>query len=290
MPVMSIISCKIMQDEIVWILENDSSVDEIIVVENENIREFSGKLKRVNLQHKILPIENIPLLSEINSERDKNIESDENNESAKISERDKYTVLIYLMELGLHKNPKELKNKVYRTVETLKPFSSGILVFYGLCGNVLGNIEKDFDGNSFPCPVRILKDRKHRIVDDCIGATVGGVDNYLSLLKSVSDAGTYLFTPMYSKGWRELIELDKLHKDPAKALKMMKKTHEMIGYKRVAKINTGLGYTENFDDAIREFAELFDFEILEFNNGNQEVFEDCYGKMKVEIDNGGSVD
>ncbi|TFH05329.1 MAG: DUF1638 domain-containing protein [Methanosarcina sp.] len=279
MPVMSILSCKIMQDEIVWILENDSSVDEIIVVENENIREFSGKLNKVNLQHKILPIENIPLLSEINSEYDKNSERDEN------SECEKYTVLVYLMELGLHKNPKELKNKVYKTVETLTPFSSGIVVFYGLCGYVLWNIETDFEENSFPCPVRILKDRKHRIVDDCIGATVGGMDNYLSLLKSVGDAGTYLFTPMYSKGWREFIELDKLHKDPAKALKMMKKTHEIIGYKRVAKINTGLEYTENFDDAIREFAELFDFEILEFNNGNQKIFEDCYGKMKVEIEN-----
>jgi len=274
-----------MQDEIVWILENDSSVDEIIVVENENIREFAGKLNKVNIQHKILPIENIPLLSEINSEYDKNSERDKNSECEKNSKCGKYTVLVYLMELGLHKNPKELKNKVYETVEVLVPFSSGILVFYGLCGNVLGNIEKDFEGNSFPCPVRILKDRKHRIVDDCIGATVGGMDNYLSLLKSVGDSGTYLFTPMYSKGWREFIELDKLHKDPAKALKMMKKTHEIIGYKRVAKINTGLEYTENFDDAIREFAELFDFEILEFNNGNQEIFEDCYGKMKVEIEN-----
>lgn len=278
MPVMSILSCKIMQDEVVWILENDSSVDEIIVVENENIREFSGKLNKVNLQHKILPIENIPLRSEINSECDKNIGCEKNSKCGK------YTVLVYLMELGLHKNPKELKTKVYETVETLAPFSSGILVFYGLCGNVLGNIEKDFEGNSFPCPVRILKDRKHRIVDDCIGATVGGTDNYLKLLKSVGDAGTYLFTPMYSKGWREFIELEKLHKDPAKALKMMKKTHEIIGYKRVAKINTGLEYTENFDDAIKEFAELFDFEILEFNNGNQEIFEECYGKMKVEIE------
>ena len=117
----------------------------------------------------------------------------------------------------------------------------------------------------YDCPIRILKDRKQRIVDDCIGATVGGVDNYLKILKSVSDAGTYLFTPMYSKGWRELIELERLHSDPAKALKIMKKTHEMIGYKRVAKINTGLEYTENFDDSIREFAEIFDFEILEFN-------------------------
>ncbi len=265
MSTISIISCKIMQDEIIWILENDPSIDEIIVVENENIREFSEKLTKVNLQYKIRSLEDISSLSKIEGKCKK------------------YTVLIHLMELGLHINPKELKNKVYKIIGTLAPFSSGILLFYGLCGNVLGNVEKDFEDQSLPCPVRILKDKGHRIVDDCIGATVGGFDNYLRLLKSVSDSGTYLFTPMYSKGWRELIQLDKLHSDPSKALKIMKKTHEMIGYKRVAKINTGLTYTENFDESIRKFAELFDFEILEFDVGNQKVFENCYEELKVEI-------
>ncbi|MGB9941207.1 DUF1638 domain-containing protein [Methanosarcina sp.] len=265
MPTMSIISCKIMQDEIIWILENDSSIDEIIIVDNENIWEFVEKLDKVNLQYKVLSLEDISSLPEIKSECKK------------------YTVLIHLMELGLHRSPKELKIKVYETIKTLAPFSSGILLFYGLCGNVLGNVEKDFEHSSISCPVRILKDKDHRIVDDCIGATVGGFNDYLRILKSVSDAGTYLFTPMYSKGWRELIQLDKLNKDPAKALKLMKKTHEMIGYKRVAKINTGLEYTENFDASIREFAELFDFEILEFDDGNQKIFEDCYNELKVEI-------
>ena len=266
MPIMSIISCKIMQDEIIWILENDSSIDEIIVVENENIREFTEKLNKATLQYRTLSLEDTSSLPEIKTECKK------------------YTVLIHLMELGLHRSPKELKIKVYETIRTLAPFSSGILLFYGLCGNVLGDVEKDFGQNLISCPVRILKDKDHRIVDDCIGATVGGVNNYLRILKSVSDAGTYLFTPMYSKGWRELIQLDKLNSDPAKALKLMKKTHEIIGYKRVAKINTGLEYTENFDASIREFAELFDFEVLEFDDGNQKIFEDCYNELKVEIE------
>lgn len=266
MPIMSITSCKIMQDEIIWILENDPSIDEILVVENENVREFVEKLDKVNLQYKMLSLEEISSLPEMESECKK------------------YTVLIHLMELGLHRSPKELKIKVYETIDTLAPFSSGILLFYGLCGNVLGDVEKDFGVNSLSCPVRILKDKDQRIVDDCIGATVGGVKNYLRILKSVSDAGTYLFTPMYSKGWKELIQLDRLNSDPAKALKLMKKTHEMIGYKRVAKINTGLEYTENFDASVREFAELFDFEILEFDDGNQEIFEDCYNELKVEIE------
>jgi hypothetical protein len=66
-------------------------------------------------------------------------------------------------------------------------------------------------------------------------------------------------------------------------LKMLKKLHEMVGYKRVAKINTGLDYTENFDEAIREFADIFGFEILEFDVGSPKIFEDCYNKLKVEI-------
>lgn len=265
MPVMSIISCKIMQDEIIWILENDFSIDEIIIVENENVREFVEKLDKINLQYRILSLKEISSLPEIKSECKK------------------YTVLVHLMEFGLHRSPKELKIKVYETIKTLAPFSSGNLLFYGLCGNVLGELEKYFEYNSISCPVSIHKDKNHRIVDDCIGATVGGIDNYLNRLKSVSRADTYLFTTMGSKTWKGFIQVDKLNRDPTKALKLMKKTHEMIGYKRVAKINTGLKYTENFDEAIREFADILDFEILEFDDGNQKIFEDCYNKLKVEI-------
>ncbi|WP_282678896.1 DUF1638 domain-containing protein [Methanosarcina acetivorans] len=58
------------------------------------------------------------------------------------------------MEPELHRNPRELKNRVYENVENLSSFSSGILLFYGLCGNVLGNVEKDFERRAFPCPVR----------------------------------------------------------------------------------------------------------------------------------------
>jgi hypothetical protein len=168
MRVMIVISCKIMQDEIIWILENDSSIDEIIVVENENIWGFTEKLNKANLQYKMHSLEEISSLPEIKSECKK------------------YTVLVHLMELGLHRSPKEVKIKVYETIKILAPYSSGILLFYGLCGNVLGEVEKDFERSSISCPVRILKGKDHRIVDDCIGVTLGRFDNYLRKLKSVS--------------------------------------------------------------------------------------------------------
>jgi hypothetical protein len=48
------------------------------------------------------------------------------------------------MELGLHAVPKRLKSEVYQNVREMIPYSNGILIFYGFCGNVLGNIEEDF--------------------------------------------------------------------------------------------------------------------------------------------------
>ncbi|AKB25277.1 hypothetical protein MSMTP_1808 [Methanosarcina sp. MTP4] len=265
MAVMSILSCKILEDEILWILENDPSIDEIIVVENENSGEILDKMEKCGCTHKVFSLDEISEISQ-----------NDGNES------ENYTVLVCLLELGLHEWPEKLKNKVYETVEMLAPCSSGILLFYGLCGNVLGYVEKDFASRLPDCPVRILKDNSCKVVDDCIGATLGGSEQYLKVLKSVSDVGTYLFTPMFSIAWNEFVHLDKLHKDPEKALKMMKKTHEITGYGRVAKLNTGLSYTENFDDNIREFADTFGFEVMELE-GNQEIFDKCYRELRTEI-------
>lgn len=142
---------------------------------------------------------------------------------------------------------------------------------------------KDFEHSSISCPVRILKDKDHRIVDDCIGATVGGVKNYLRILKSVSDAGTYLFTPMYSKGWRELLDLNKLNKDPAKALELMKRPMKWLVTKELLRLILAQIHWK-FRRFYSGICKMFDFEILEFEDGNQEIFKDCYKELKMEIE------
>lgn len=63
---MTMISCKIMQDEIVWILERDPVIEEIIVVGNDNIEEFTGKLDKINIHYATLPLENISLMDSVN--------------------------------------------------------------------------------------------------------------------------------------------------------------------------------------------------------------------------------
>jgi hypothetical protein len=263
-PVLSIVSCKIMQDEIVWLLTNDSETNKIIIVENENISEFTEKLNEQNISYEITPFESISCVLE---------KYDEN----------KLTVIVNLLQLGLHAVPKKLRSEVYQSIREMIPFSNGILIFYGLCGNVLGNVEEDFCLEKDDCTVRILRDDE-RIVDDCIGATVGGGANYLKLLKSHSKEPAFFFTPMYASSWREILNIDKLHSNPEKALKMAKKVNDLAGYSRVAKVNTGLTYVKNIDEKIEEYAKLFGYSTFEVS-GTQEIFEKCYLSIKKEIVN-----
>jgi len=259
MPVLSILSCKILQDEIVWLLSNDSAIQNIVIVENENISEFSEKLDEQHTSYEIVPLEKIP----------KALESVDKNE---------FVVVINILELGLHVVPKELKFEVYQNIEKMTTFSDGILIFYGLCGNVLGSVEEDFCLEKDGCIVRILRDDE-RIVDDCIAATVGGCANYL---KEHSKEPAFFFTPMYTSSWRELVAPAKYHSDPEEALKMAKMVNDCAGYSRVAMVNTGLTYVKDIDEKMEEYAKLFGYSIFEIS-GSQEVFEKCYRSIKNEL-------
>jgi hypothetical protein len=254
---MTILSCKILQDEILHLLENDKSVDEIIVIKGKEEKEFIAKLDQFNFEYTNLELEDIPTISER-----KNTE--------------KFIVQIYFMELGLHEFPKTLQAGIYEIIKELTLYSDGILLFYGLCGNVLAKVEKDFADQEKSCPVRILKN-EGRIVDDCIGATLGGTEEYLKSLKQFSDIGTFFFTPMYAHSWRKIMRVDS--KESGQTIEMLKEMNKITGYKRVAKIQTCLPYTIGFDKTVEEFARIFDFEIVEIN-GNQVIFENCYNSMK----------
>lgn len=262
MPLLTIISCKVLQDEIIHILKNDSSVDNILVVDTGEQDYFLEKLHAQNLDYVVLDPEML-------APGTKSYRTDPGM----------YSVMVFMMELALHEFPRMLRDEVYKRINELSCYSDAILLFYGLCGNVFDKLDDDFSHLETLCPVRILKDDT-RTVDDCIGATLGGCGEYLAALKKFSSQGTFLFTPMYAHAWKEIMKIDP--DKPEKSIKMMKKVNEITGYARVAKVRTGLDYTENFDEKIKEFAEIFGFEILEIE-GKQDIFVSCYEDIKKEL-------
>lgn len=257
MPVISIIGCRMFEDEIMHLLESDPEIEKIVVVENNDCDGIRKKMLEAGIPHKVFPIEELPEKQEEKS----------------------LTLNIYMLELALHAIPENLKKTVYSKVRAMVPHSDGILLFYGLCGNVLGKVEEDF---RIPgCKVCILKEENGEIVDDCIGAVLGGRGRYLEVLKNCKGVGTFFLTPMWAANWREMIRTAGLSQDPDD-ISMSKLVFDCAGYKRVARINTGLTYEKEFEACVREFSTLFDFEITDLE-GTMKLVESCYATTKTSV-------
>ncbi|MDM7918349.1 MAG: DUF1638 domain-containing protein [Methanosarcina sp.] len=259
MPVMTIIGCRMFEDEIMHLLENDPEIKEVLVVENEDCAGIKRKMTEAGIAYSVIPLEEIPKKS---SGKEKGL-----------------TLIVYMLELALHAIPENLKKTVYSKVELMAPRSDGVLLFYGLCGNVLGKIEEDF--KDLDCRVCILKEENGEIVDDCIGAVLGGRKCYLEALKSCKGVGTFFLTPMWAVNWREMVRTAGLSQNPDD-ISMSKFVFDYAGYKRVARVNTGLAYEKDFDACVKEFSTLFEFEITNLE-GTLQLVENCYAKTKASV-------
>lgn len=257
-----VLNCKILQDEILYLIETDPEIKEITVIENGQHDEFIKKLDKIGRKYKTIPsFHSLPNIS--------------------TNSGDGFSIIIYNVELGLHSVPKKLKEYVYEILHQFSQKVNGIYLMYGLCGNVLGNVEKDFKD---VCPVVILKEADGSVVDDCVGATLGGRKQYLNLLKSFKSVGTFIYTPMFSHSpFADFFMYPKDRFSEEDIFNMNKMIIEASNYKRVGKLHTGLNYTENFDENINRIAKLYNLEVIELEGGNQKIFADCFNELKMKL-------
>lgn len=260
MPIISLIGCRMFEDEIVHLVEHDPLIDNLIVVENKDCGGLVKKLGDVGISYKLVP--------------EAGMQSECHDKCG-----DSYCFVINILEFALHAVPANLKSEVYQKVEEMASYSEGILLFYGLCGNVLGDVEKDL--GDLECKICILKEENGEIVDDCIGAVLGGRGAYLEHLKSFKGIGTFFLTPMWAANWGDMLVAGGFGKDPDD-IETSKFVFDAVGYKKVAKVDTGLHYEKKFDDIVKEFADIFDFDILNIE-GELNLIESCYRKFRNEV-------
>jgi hypothetical protein len=167
-------------------------------------------------------------------------------------------VIIWQKPVELHLIPCELRDDVLATMRLMEPACDVILVFYGLCGNAFRNFESLIQ--DFKVPVCSLTDHTGQMVDDCIGTAVGGVDDYLHLLRS--HPGSFYLTPMWASNWRRFFHDIRVIEDE-KNLDGARYVFQFMGYKDTFKLKTGLGDAEAFDRNVREFGESFDLKVGE---------------------------
>jgi hypothetical protein len=275
MPVLSIIACGMLEDELAYVLSSDKELAQLILVENSEHFGLQRKLKSLGCLPALIPLDRVG-----------EILIRENNQSLpailkplcyfnfikKISHKlenqhkPKVTVVANMLRLGLHANVEMVRVEVYRKIKEMSGFSDRILIFYGTCGHSLSNLEKDFQ--NLGCQLYFLKDEKGETVEDCISAALGGNDVYARALVNGDGEGTFYLTPMWASNWEEK------SKDNA-ILSSESDTKFLKLYGRAAKINTGLSYEPDFDKNVKDFARSFDLKIVELQ-GSKKIAQQSY--------------
>jgi hypothetical protein len=285
MPVLSIIACEMLEEELVYILSKDYDLDQLIVVENRQSFRFVRKLKARNCRFRLYPMDKVPfILKEVHSPISLKIPNllskrlfsgkIENNKNDNRKKGKRVTIVVNVLRLGLHIDSEILKSEVYRNLREMTTFSDGILIFYGKCGDSLKNLESDFEKQG--CPLYFLKDVNGKVADDCISVALGGNDTYSEVLKDGSGTGAFFLTPMWASSWKEMkSELTSSSDFDENYLKSPL-------YNKVIKINNEIFNGEEFDKDVLSFAHTYDMSIVEMK-GSIKVSKNSYMNAKNDI-------
>jgi Protein of unknown function (DUF1638). len=282
MPVLSIIACEMLEDELVYVLSKDHELNQLIVVENRQSLRFVRKLKSENCQPRIFPLDRIStFLEETNNSVSMNPLSlflkfpffEKIHQSIRKKNREKTTVVVNALKLGLHADCELLRSEIYQNIRKMAAFSDGILIFYGNCGHSLRNTEEDF--KDLPCSLHFLKDERGEIVDDCISVALGGNDNYAEVMQSGKGTGMIYLTPMWASSWKQMRTESNNTSDFNESFL---KKH----YRKAVKINNKISRKEEFDRNVLNYARTFNMSIVEME-GTVEIASKSYLNAKKEV-------
>ncbi|MCQ1536222.1 DUF1638 domain-containing protein [Methanosarcina sp. KYL-1] len=270
MRVIGIISCKIFEDEIVHLVEQDDEVDEVLIIKNESSEGIVRKLGEVGCPCREITLENVEAHRGL---REMHLEGGEG-----------LALVLNVLEIvGMGKRRTRLKLNVYEAVLRMSLFSDGLLLFYGLCGNMLKDLEEDF--GHLDCPLLFLRDAEGNLVDDCICATLGGKKAFVDTVKSFTGARTFMLTPMWAASWENMIVANGFARSLEK-LEESRMVFRAARYTQVAKIDTGLKYQLDFEARVQEFASYYDFNVREIEAAPV-LFERCYRELKCTVESAG---
>jgi hypothetical protein len=267
MPVLSIIACRMLEDELVHLLSADREVRELLLVDGRECLSLSGKLRAQNRPHLLLGLDQIAEHLQERQSRSGGIFSRRSAQP-----KADLVVVVSPLRLGLHADLELLKAAVYGNIRHLSAFSAGILIFYGKCGNALADLEHDLSDLS--CPIYFLTDERGERIDDCIALALGGNENYDRALTEHQDVALFM-TPMWASNWMVLGQEDVASGKRLDLGAMLKGT----GMRKVARIDTGLCFETGFIEKVDGFAREFGLQRIELQGGTA-VAEGSYERAK----------
>ena len=231
------IVCPMLEDEAIYNIENDPEVDDVYLVEGPFNDTIVPKLRQHKIEYKKIP-QGVALAGQFDPE--------------------KYSVIIWVMFMGLHEDIDMLNMEVTNQIVTVHRSVDSIMLYYGRCGRGLDKI-CDWAEKNIPIPVMTFRNRDGSICDDCICVPVGGTDRYLNLLRK--HPGRLYFTPaMVSNFEGFLSSMELFNGLDTRNEEIMRIILDMAGYTEVLEMQTGMGDQEHFHENIDAFTKKYGLE------------------------------
>jgi hypothetical protein len=244
--ILGVMACPILEDELIYSMSRDEDISAVYLLDNRHAKSIKIKLKRKEIPHTIVGEEEFL------------------NGSFRVTDEG-YVIVIWMMDLALHEEPKDLRVALEKYMKQMQPYVDAIALYFGLCGNGMKDVDI-WAKDNLDIPMTIIRDNDGNIVDDCISTAIGGKDQYLKLLRKYP--GIMYFTPAFATNYDDLLGRMELFKGVDTGDEsMLKMVFEMADYHEVMKIDTGLGDPDEFQAATEKFANRLGFEILTLEDG-----------------------
>jgi hypothetical protein len=263
-------------DNLIYNLQHDDEEKNVVVVDNENTTSIKKKLAAIGQDFTLVPWKEIA------------------GNIYKL-DADRFTILIYMINLGLHSRPEELKSKVEELAEDMQPCVDGIGFYLGTCGNFEWNIPEWCEEKGFK-PGAMFCDSNGCLCHDCVGINIAGGPRYNELQKKYT-GHLYIF-PAMATNYDEFMEADQAEAAATEASLTddmraelgiepgrdgyMRWLLGLGGYEHILKIDTGLGDKEEFESCLKEVSERTRLSIRTAEEGwaDLQPSDDLYRKCK----------
>jgi len=255
-PALGLIGCQVLSDEIVYVLDRDPRINNIVIVDNPEGRLLLEKLIGLPVGERAWMIH----------------EDDIGNLSYS-----GYTVIVSIKPASLHDDAHVLRANIEDGANKLKPSCDSILLFYGLCRSTKYEVQRLVD--KFDLPMTFLTEDDGSVADDCFGAILGGRLRYLEMIKN--NKGTMFLSPGYAEYWAAKYEKAGIEKIVLQ-YENNRLLYKTLGYTKVMMLDNGLGDREEFKRRAVIFTRIYDFS-LETTRCDMAVFERSYDKAKAQI-------
>ena len=244
--ILGIIICPMLDDNLVYSLDKDPEEKDIVLVDTGNQGPIVRKLERHGIPYRISSWDDII-------------------SGKTVLDRERYTVMVYSLNLGLHARPDVLRDRVEKLSKEMQPVVDAIGFYLGTCGNEGWDIPAWCDSMGFK-PSATFRDSQRNLCLDCVGVNIAGGPRYLELLKRYPKH-IYVF-PAFAVNKDEFNEANRAGSEEAlggldeEALKELgiepgpdayeRWLLKIGGYEHYLRIETGLGDREEFEAALKE--------------------------------------